>query len=91
MNPAWPLWIICLVDVLGSIGMIVFSALAFKQALQASAAQPTNPRYSYLVWFCGTLMAFAWFRAGGHILKYILCYGGAYPLLAKTLPFHRWT
>ncbi len=87
MNPAWPLWIVCLVDVSGSIGMILFSALAFRQALQASAAQPTNPRYSYLVWFCGTLMAFAWFRAGGHILKYILCYGGHTLCWEKLSPF----
>ncbi len=72
MNTAFPLWIICLIDIVGSLGMILFGLLAFFKALRVHRLDPNNPRYSYLCWFTGALMAFALFRAGGHILRHIL-------------------
>ncbi len=69
---ALPLWIICAVDIVGSIGMMIFGFLAFKKTLSIHALDPNNPRYSYLCWVCGTLMVFAFVRGGGHILRYVL-------------------
>ncbi|OAG27778.1 sensor histidine kinase [Thermodesulfatator autotrophicus] len=67
-----PLWPLCLIDVLGSLGMIIFGVLSFIKALKAHYLNPNNSRYSYLCWVTGALMAFAIFRAGGHILRHIL-------------------
>ncbi len=72
MNFALPLWPICVVDILGSVGMILFGALAFLKALKSHRLEPNNPRYSYLGWVTGALLAFAIFRAGGHILRHLL-------------------
>ncbi|NPA49122.1 MAG: HAMP domain-containing histidine kinase [Thermodesulfobacteria bacterium] len=67
-----PLWPICVIDVVGSVGMILFGVLSFLKALRTHRLDPNNPRYSYLCWVTGTLMAFAIFRAGGHILRHVL-------------------
>ncbi len=69
---ALPLWPTCVIDVVGSFGMILFGILAFWKALRTHRLEHNNPRYSYLCWVTGALLAFAIFRAGGHILRHIL-------------------
>ncbi len=82
-----PLWPICVIDIIGSLGMILFGTLSFIKALKTHRLDPTNPRYSYLCWVTGTLMAFALFRAGGHILRHILVALGLDPLWHRLAPF----
>ena len=82
-----PLWPLCLVDVVGSVGMILFGVLAFLKALSAHRLDPNNPRYSYLGWVTGSLMAFAVFRAGGHILRYLLVAAGFDAAWHRLAPF----
>ena len=72
MKLVFPLWVVCLIDILGSSAMIIFGVLAFRKALRVHRLDPNNPRYSYLCWVTGALMAFALFRAGGHILRHLL-------------------
>ncbi len=87
MNLVLPLWPICVIDIVGSLGMILFGILAFLKALKTHRLDRTNPRYSYLCWVTGTLMAFAVFRAGGHILKHLLLATGQDPAWHKLAPF----
>ncbi|NPB09550.1 MAG: HAMP domain-containing histidine kinase [Thermodesulfobacteria bacterium] len=82
-----PLGIICLVDIVGSLGMMVFGSLAFRKALAAHRLDPNNPRYSYLCWVCGTLMVFAFVRGGGHILRYVLLALHEAPLWFAISPY----
>jgi len=58
-----------LVDMAGSLVMIVFSLLCIKQALGLCRRHPDNIVWAYLLWLSACLGIFALSRSGGHILK----------------------
>ena len=60
------------IDVLGSLGMIIFAALSLGKARTLRAQAPDNTIFLYLVWICSGLTLFALSRALGHILKQVL-------------------
>jgi two-component system NtrC family sensor kinase len=64
-----PIWI---VDVLGSLLMIVFSLLCLQLAVKLKGRDPTNIVWAYLLWVCVSLSIFAVSRSAGHIVKQIL-------------------
>ncbi len=58
-----------LVDMAGSLVMIVFSLLCIRQALGLGRRHPDNIVWTYLLWLSACLGIFALSRSGGHILK----------------------
>ncbi len=67
---------IIVVDVAGSLTMIIISILCLKVSRQISRARPDNIFYSYLNWLVAALLAFSLSRPLGHIVKHILLYTG---------------
>ncbi len=67
---------ILLVDVAGSILMIVFSFLCIGHVMKLKRGNPTNLIWTYLLWVCTALAAFAVSRSIGHILKQALLVSG---------------
>lgn len=64
-----PIW---LVDMIGSILMIVFSFLSIRMARLIKRQNPNNVIWTYLLWLCYGFAGFAVSRSGGHILKQVL-------------------
>ncbi len=60
------------VDLLGSMLMIVFSVLCFRLVSRLKRSDSANVIWTYLFWVCCGLMIFAVSRSAGHILKQIL-------------------
>ncbi len=67
---------IIVIDVAGSLTMIIISLLCLKVARQISRTRPDNIFYSYLNWLVAALLAFSLSRPLGHIVKHILLYMG---------------
>jgi len=65
----WPIW---LVDVFGSILMIVFSFLCLRLVRKLKRHDPDNVIWTYLLWVCYGLAAFSISRSAGHLLKQML-------------------
>jgi len=63
---------IVIVDVAGSITMIIISLLCLRVSRKISKARPENVFYSYLNWLVAALLAFSLSRPLGHIVKHIL-------------------
>ncbi|NPA94472.1 MAG: HAMP domain-containing histidine kinase [Thermodesulfobacteria bacterium] len=63
---------IVLVDLAGSVCLIVISALCLKEARAIAAKEPDNFLYGYLHWLFAALFAFSLSRSLGHIVKYLL-------------------
>ena len=68
-----PIWI---VDMIGSILMIVFSFLCLSLVRRLRNRDQGNVIWTYLFWVCLGLAAFAISRSAGHILKQILVLSG---------------
>ena len=60
------------IDVLGSLGMILFAGLSLVKAHKLWAQEPDNAIFLYLMWICSGLTLFALSRSLGHILKQVL-------------------
>ena len=69
MVSSWP---IIIVDVGGSMLMIVLSFLCIELALRLRRVDPQNVIWTYLFWLCMGLAGFAVSRSAGHILKQAL-------------------
>ncbi len=63
---------IILVDLAGSICLIVISALCLKEARNIVSKAPDNFLYGYLHWLFAALFAFSLSRSLGHIVKHLL-------------------
>lgn len=63
---------ILIVDVLGSILMILFSIGCLYSVRQLRSRDPENVIWIYLLWLCIGLTAFSISRSAGHILKQLL-------------------
>ncbi len=67
---------ILLVDLVGSVLMIVFSFLCLDLVRMLKRKDPGNLIWTYLLWVCYGLGAFSVSRSAGHILKQILLLAG---------------
>jgi two-component system, NtrC family, sensor kinase len=79
-----PIW---LVDILGSILMIVFSFLCLKLVWALKERDRSNVIWTYLLWVCIGLAGFAVSRSAGHILKQMLLLTGNEPVWDRVRPF----
>jgi two-component system, NtrC family, sensor kinase len=81
------IWPILIIDVGGSVLMIVFSFLCIGLALRLRRVDPQNVIWTYLFWLCMGLAGFAVSRSAGHILKQALVLYGQKELWAEIRPF----
>jgi PAS domain S-box-containing protein len=78
---------IFLVDLIGSILMIVLSFLCLQIVRALRARDRENLIWTYLLWVCIGLACFAVSRSAGHILKNIFMLSGHRELWASIRPF----
>ena len=76
-----------MVDLLGSILMILFSFLCLGLVRKLRNQDRNNVIWTYLFWVCIGLASFAISRSAGHILKQILVISGNYSAWAVIRPF----
>ena len=79
-----PIWI---VDMVGSILMIVFSFLCLSLVRTLRYRDPDNVIWTYLFWLCLGLAGFAISRSAGHILKQILVLSGHEAVWSSIRPY----
>ena len=79
-----PIWII---DMVGSILMIIFSFLCLSVVRTLRKRDPDNVIWTYLFWVCLGLTGFAVSRSAGHILKQILVLSGHESVWSSIRPF----
>jgi len=82
--PFFPIW---LVDIVGSIMMIILSFLCLSVVLELKRSDPYNVIWTYLLWLCFGLSAFALSRSVGHILKQQLLFSGREVIWSSIRPF----
>jgi PAS domain S-box-containing protein len=80
----WPIFII---DVGGSLLMIVLSFLCIGLARRLRRVDPQNVIWTYLFWLCMGLTGFAVSRSAGHIVKQALVLSGQKEIWAEIRPF----
>ena len=80
-------WPILMVDVGGSMLMIVLSFLCIGLARRLQGVDPQNVIWTYLFWLCIGLAGFAVSRSAGHILKQALVLSGQKEMWAEIRPF----
>ena len=80
-------WPILIVDVGGSMLMIVLSFLCIGLARRLQGVDPQNVIWTYLFWLCLGLAGFAVSRSAGHILKQALVLSGQKEIWAEVRPF----
>jgi two-component system, NtrC family, sensor kinase len=82
--PLLPIWI---VDLLGSALMCCFSLLAVWVAMRLRRTDQSNVVWTYLLWLCYALAAFALSRSVGHIVKRLLMTSGYGSLWSHLQPY----
>jgi PAS domain S-box-containing protein len=80
-------WPIVVVDVGGSMLMIVLSFLCIGLAHRLRQVDPQNVIWTYLFWLCMGLAGFAVSRSAGHIVKQALVLSGQKEIWAEIRPF----
>lgn len=80
----FPIW---LVDMFGSVMMIVLSLLSLRLVSQLRSRDRNNIIWTYLWWICVALSCFALSRSGGHILKNFLLMAGGDAFWAGVRPY----
>ncbi len=78
---------ILVVDVGGSVLMIVFSFLCLGLVRRLRRRDPHNVIWTYLLWVCMALAGFAVSRSAGHILKQALVLSGQKETWSAIRPF----
>ena len=86
MTMTLPLTLIHVVDILGSSWVLVLSLLCLRQSLLLKKVQQDNALVTYILWLTGALFSFGLFRSLGHLVKYILLYGGHDDLWTRLSP-----
>ncbi len=77
---------IVIVDVVGSLAMMVISFFCLRVSMAISRARPESVFYSYLNWLVAALFAFSLSRPLGHIVKHVLIATGNKELWADLSP-----
>ena len=78
---------ILVVDLVGSILMIVLSFLCLLMVGRLKAREPDNLIWTYLLWLCVGLAGFSLSRSAGHILKQILILTDNGPIWRSISPY----
>lgn len=78
---------IFIVDLIGSLLMIVFSLLCFERMVRLTSLEKENILWTYLLFVCGALSIFAVSRSAGHILKQLLLFLGYAQAWGHLRPF----
>ena len=81
---ALPIWV---VDVGGSLLMIIFSFLCVSYALRLKGRDPQNIVWTYLMWVSLALAVFAVSRSMGHIIKQLLIVTGRQSVWTLLQPY----
>jgi len=76
-----------LVDVIGSMLMVVFASVAFYYSYNLMKLQPKKVLWLYIFNFCLSLIAFALSRGFGHIMQFILLATGNRHIWKLLSPF----
>ena len=76
-----------MVDLIGSILMILFSFLCIGLVRKLRNQDRNNVIWTYLFWVCIGLAGFAISRSAGHILKQVLVITGNSTIWASIRPF----
>ncbi len=79
-----PIWI---VDVVGSLCMILLAFLCLRLVLRLRLLAPTNIIWTYLLWVCYALSIFAVSRSAGHIIKQLLLMTGQSTVWSQISPY----
>ena len=79
-----PIWI---VDMVGSVLMILFSFLCLSLVRTLRSRDQGNVIWTYLFWVCLGLAGFAISRSAGHILKQILVLSGFEAIWSSIRPY----
>jgi PAS domain S-box-containing protein len=79
-----PIWV---VDVGGSVLMIVLAFLCVRYAQQLRRRDAQNIVWAYMLWVCLALALFAVSRSVGHIVKQMLIISGHQPAWGRIQPF----
>jgi PAS domain S-box-containing protein len=82
--PFFPIW---LVDVVGSIMMTILSFLCLGVVFELKRSDQYNVIWTYLLWLCFGLAAFAISRSVGHILKHQFLFSGREVIWDSFRPF----
>jgi len=82
--PALPIW---LIDLIGSVLMIIFSFLCLHLVFLLKKQDQNNVIWTYMLMFCFGLTAFAVSRSAGHILKQVLLFSGHQTVWNSIRPF----
>lgn len=80
----WPLYPVWMIDLIGSLCMIIASSMCLGIARKIFRRDPENALANYLLWLCIAIFAFSVSRSLGHIIKHILYFSG-YNAWWKTL------
>jgi len=83
----WSLLPIWLLDVSGSLIMIIMSSLCLGLAREIYHRDPEDAMNAYLLWFCIAIFAFSLSRSLGHIIKHILYFAGLQYWWQRLSPF----
>ncbi len=78
---------ILVVDLIGSILMIILSFLCLRMVSRLKAREPDNLVWTYLLWVCIGLAGFSLSRSAGHILKQVLLLSGNGVLWRSISPY----
>jgi signal transduction histidine kinase len=71
--PLWPIWI---VNILGSLGVLLVGWACFQAVRRLKRREPDNALYLYFYWLTLSLLAFGVSRSGGHLLQHLLVFSG---------------
>jgi len=78
---------IYLLDILGSLAMLILSVLCMQQALKLYFRDTENPLYTYILWLISALFSFCLLRSLGHLVKHFLLFSGHAGIWARISPY----
>ncbi len=78
---------IYLLDISGSLAMLILSALCMQQALKLYFSDTENPLYTYILWLISALFSFCLLRSLGHLVKYFLLFSGHADIWSQISPY----
>jgi two-component system, NtrC family, sensor kinase len=82
--PFFPIWF---VDIFGSIMMTILSLFCLGIVFELKKSDPYNVIWTYFLWLCFGLAAFAISRSAGHILKHQFLFSGHEGIWDSIRPF----
>ena len=82
-----PLYPVYLIDLFGSMTMIVISFMCLKVVRNLKKKDPTNVIWTYLLWLSLALCAFAISRSVGHIARHLLTLSGKESIWLDLRPY----